>query len=579
MARKKIEQFMWPYQHIFRRSVSWALSQSLNRIGVDAAEPEVFLIGTLVDGGTRHPLCIEPEDGPIVPADFGQLDERAVTLYRESPDSRMAFGDSRHHALMHRKFLDHAYGAAIKEVLDAKLALDFAVSLPTRVEEHRVFAAVGLPQWVFDGAPQLTHEGEGNYRPITRSLVHGVVAETLRQCSLSLYLPDPSAVNAAPVEISKVAAKALIESAATLAGTITGGQLFEGLNRLATTPYERRVGVGSLLLTAQSVEHVDCSLRFRKPVHVNETRALRKLLETSNRNGESLLTDGEVAFGLGCRNANYPESSQSVFQLVIAGNGAWELLHGETRLTAVEFGEPRLPVQQLRPERLNDMFSRLFDAPESQALWGLARAASKAEHGTMLVISDSAADEATRLGSQAFLVEPTQLSADSIRQVTAIDGGVLVDPSGMCYAIGVILDGIATTRGDRSRGSRYNSAIRYLASAKARGAHTVILLVSEDGMINLLPEMPPRILRSELDALLDDLREAAALEPVNAERFFNAYRRVEAKAFYLSQDQIDEVNRLMEDHWTRRAAEGGGMRVHESPLRVNPEMNEKYFVE
>ena len=98
-------------------------------------------------------------------------------------------------------------------------------------------------------------------------------------------------------------------------------------------------------------------------------------------------------------------------------------------------------------------------------------------------------------------------------------------------------------------------------------------------MINLLPEMQPRILRSELDALLDDLREAAALEPVNAERFFNAYRRVEAKAFYLSQDQIDEVNRLMEDHWTRRAAEGGGMRVHESPLRVNPEMNEKYFVE
>ncbi|BBZ31738.1 hypothetical protein [Mycolicibacterium confluentis] len=579
MARKTIEQFMWAYQHIFRRSVNWALSQSLNLIGVDAAEPEVFLIGTLVDGGTRHPLCIEPEDGPIVPADFGQLDERALTLYRESPDSRMAFGDSRHHALKHREFLDRAYGAAIKEVLDVKLALDFTVSLPTRVEEHRVFTAVGLPHWVFDGAPQLTHEAEDNYRPITRSLVHGVVAEALRQCSLSLYLPDPSAIHAAPLDISKAAAKALTESAARLAGTVTGGQLFEGLNRLATTPYERRVGVGSLLLTAQTVQHVDCSLRFRKPVHVNETRALRKLLETSSRNGESLLTDGEVAFGLGRRKANYPESSQSVFQLVVAGNGAWELLHGEARLTAVEFGEPRLPVQQLRPERLNDMCSRLFEAPDSHALWGLARAASEAEHGTMLVISDSAADEATRLGSQAFLVEPTQLSAAGIRQVTAIDGGVLVDPSGTCYAIGVILDGMATTRGDRSRGSRYNSAVRYLASAKARGAHTVILLVSEDGMINLLPEMPPRISRSERDALVLDLREAAALEPVNAERFYNAYRRVEAKAFYLSQEQVDEVNWLMTDHWKRRMAAGGGIRLHENPLRVDPEMNEEYLLE
>jgi hypothetical protein len=34
-------------------------------------------------------------------------------------------------------------------------------------------------------------------------------------------------------------------------------------------------------------------------------------------------------------------------------------------------------------------------------------------------------------------------------------GGVLIDPNGTCYAIGVILDGIATTKGDPARGSRY----------------------------------------------------------------------------------------------------------------------------
>jgi len=43
--------------------------------------------------------------------------------------------------------------------------------------------------------------------------------------------------------------------------------------------------------------------------------------------------------------------------------------------------------------------------------------------------------------------------------------------------------------GDRSRGARYNSAVKYLASAE--DTPTVILLVTADGMINLLPTSGP----------------------------------------------------------------------------------------
>jgi hypothetical protein len=51
--------------------------------------------------------------------------------------------------------------------------------------------------------------------------------------------------------------------------------------------------------------------------------------------------------------------------------------------------------------------------------------------------------------------------------------------------------------------------------------------------------------RSDLDAMLIELREAAAIDPVHPERFYKAYRRVEAAAFYLSQDQIDELTRCV----------------------------------
>jgi hypothetical protein len=56
-------------------------------------------------------------------------------------------------------------------------------------------------------------------------------------------------------------------------------------------------------------------------------------------------------------------------------------------------------------------------------------------------------------------------------------------------------------------------------------------------------------------------------------------RRIEAKAFYLSPDQISEVNALMDDHWERRMAEGANIRMFEAPLRPDPEMTDEYLID
>jgi hypothetical protein len=85
--------------------------------------------------------------------------------------------------------------------------------------------------------------------------------------------------------------------------------------------------------------------------------------------------------------------------------------------------------------------------------------------------------------------------------------------------------------------------------------------------------------RADLDAMLAELREAAAIEPVHPQRFYKAYRRVEGVAFYLSPDQIDEVNALRDDHWERRMAEGANIRVIEPPLRPDPEMSDEYLID
>ncbi|MCV7301225.1 hypothetical protein H7J93_16520 [Mycobacterium barrassiae] len=54
---------------------------------------------------------------------------------------------------------------------------------------------------------------------------------------------------------------------------------------------------------------------------------------------------------------------------------------------------------------------------------------------------------------------------------------------------------------------------------------------------------------------------------------------VGAKAFYLSQEQANEVNVLMEAHWERRMAEDEGIGITERPLTVNADMNDEYLID
>ncbi len=118
--------------------------------------------------------------------------------------------------------------------------------------------------------------------------------------------------------------------------------------------------------------------------------------------------------------------------------------------------------------------------------------------------------------------------------------------------------------------------MRYLASAPAA---TVIILVSEDKMVDLLPDLRPLMRRSHLQALLSRLRDAATADPVDAERFYKAYDRVKAASFYLSPEQCAEANTLRVEHWKRRKAAGAQVRAYDTPLVPNPEMSEAYLTD
>ena len=259
------------------------------------------------------------------------------------------------------------------------------------------------------------------------------------------------------------------------------------------------------------------------------------------------------------------------------GDGTWELRHHGLALVTVEYGSPKLPRERLQKSRFCDVVLRVLgSASDVEALWTLVETASDAEHGTMIVISAEAEIEADRLSGQGLPVVAASLQPDVVQNVVRIDGAILVDLGGFCHGLGMILDGTAQGDGDRSRGARYNSAVKYLTGTSAPA---VIGIVSEDGMINLRPDLRAQMRRSDIAQAMDDLRTAAAIEPVHPERFYKAFDHVKALRFYLSPDQCEEANRLRSEHWDRRRAAGAEIWIHEEPLTPDPGMDDSYLLD
>ena len=167
------------------------------------------------------------------------------------------------------------------------------------------------------------------------------------------------------------------------------------------------------------------------------------------------------------------------------------------------------------------------------------------------------------------------MSPPLVRNVTSIDGAILLDVTGTCYSIGVILDGMAMTNGNPERGSRYNSAVRYVEGNKGK---CVAIIISEDGMVDLYPSLKPRIQKSKIEKHLCDLRSISTADVVDSNRYRLAMNWLTDHEFYLSSDQCNEINEIKNRCENKPRTDPFAVTIVYSDLTPNQEMNDSYFL-
>lgn len=584
MEGNVIDLFMWGYQQHFKISIE-VTAKSLFELVDKRLSPNVFLLGVLVDEQeNRHPICLEPEDCGFDAKCFSDISTLAKELEKVDEETRIFHSHPIAQKSHEKRISTRAYIDAISKILkrdDLYGKYERYISSPTYVEGYLVFVILELQKDIIEQHYSLSKSKMDDRYTIFRSLIESTINVYLSACGHALK--DP---NNAITAIDRPANELMREAGKQFMYTVSqAGRNFEGLhglydacNEIASMKYEGAVGLGNIIIAPKEHKNIKITLQLKKPIRVNDYRKVRKFLELSDNNS-SIVSDSALIYGLGVLRGKYNPKDESLFLVSFTSHFTWELSHDNNPLMVVEYREPKLPVEKIDRDKFYSYLKRIFKViskDQIDDLWDIAIEATKQKHGTMLVISDDAIQESERLGKQCFPLKPLKLKDELIQQITSIDGAVLLDKEANCHAIGVILDGLATDKGDASRGARYNSAIRYYEHF-GKEKPTVLVIISEDGMINLIPNLMPQIKHSVISEAIDDFKKILDSRQVDGKSFNQKMSFFQSINFYLTLEECTTINDLRLKIEAKNDNES--IKIIYNELRPNREMNDSYYLE
>jgi len=447
---------------------------------------------------------------------------------------------------------------------------------------------LGLQKTILDDHPSLQKDSvpihEYRNMSVPTSLLDAVAGSYLRKVSGDLNLPDPGSdigniMNAE--EIVRGGSNRLMAGLAYRVdqdGLVPCDRLLESCSNIARTYYEGDAGVGNMVLAHENKSCIKKVVEFKNAPKLCATRAARKLLQLASQDF-ALHTNSDTVYGL-VNIKNYVPTDEDVFEVCFLGHHHWQVLHNKQVLMGMKYGQPYLPKSPFDEIKLKKDIPRIFgEMTEEQVdrIVSLAREAEKEKHGTMLVVSAAAKCESERLATQGTCISPKKLTPELLRNLTPIDGAILLNPEGECYAFGVVLDGLATEIGDPARGARYNSAIRYVKSSK----HACLaVVVSEDGGVDFFPNPKPMIRRSHIEKAITSLRDVLKKGKVNCRKYNEALDWLKENSFYLLAQDCCDINKLMVAIEEKLKAEDSmAIRILRNKFVPDPDMDVELYYE
>lgn len=261
--------------------------------------------------------------------------------------------------------------------------------------------------------------------------------------------------------------------------------------------YESKPCKGTLSFADKNDFHRSKMVKYTNKVEISisNIKYIRKLLESIQSNQTLMATKNEKTSVWDI--VGVAEKQEVGFYIEFNGCASWRLCHAlnsspqnvKTSLFEYRDGIYSYPrnygiVQKEFKNKLKSVTNR----NNLKKLQKIANNVVNCGHGTAIIFIQSDTNGSNeinrikklRLGTNINPIDLTTCDQQVIFNMTAVDGAVVVDTNGICHCFGVILDGVASKKGDPSRGARHNSLKHYVEYCKKMGIKAVAVVVSED---------------------------------------------------------------------------------------------------
>ncbi|MCE2507142.1 MAG: DNA integrity scanning protein DisA nucleotide-binding domain protein [Nitrosopumilaceae archaeon] len=582
-----LRYFMWAHQHSTQDNIQRYAEELFQEIS-PRLKPQVFLLGILREKKEKpeylqYPICIQPEECGINVTLFNDVDSVANSIWEKDERRNISHGmpyiHENHHAKVKRDSVRSAVQQLVDKNFEGKKVVSF-VSQSVHLEGYEIFVVLQFDEDDYNSFYGLEGDSKFSRKSFFDSLIWVFLEESLDTMYRPRAATTPQSIFTDKKEVMRIAASQFVSSAIfTVCESRGSWEFLNTCNYVSSLKYEGDASVGKLIV-CKGGQHpnLEIVLKLATPVQLTEYRKIRKLLEIASRD-LSLYCDGLQILGLGKIKGEYDEKNQNLLTIDFTGAHKWELVHGTNTMLIVEYTNPRLPKSKINKEKFDDLLKRTFleiSSEDIERLWNIVITATAQKHGTLLIISSEAEKESVRLMNQSTRVDPTLLNEALIRNVTSIDGAILLDNNGICHSMGVILDGMSTNKGTSERGARYNSAIRYVENNKKK---CIAVIISEDGMVDLYPDLLSRIKKRDIEEYLNRLRIQFEKDVLDSEEYHDIMRWFDAHEFYLSQEQCDEINKIKAICNDKEKSDPYRIFVLWNDLKPNPDMDDSYFIE
>lgn len=543
---------MWGYQEHYYSNLKSFAEKYFNVI-LPRILKQVLIIGTLLPGKEDDDrVCIQQGEDFYKQEDFCDIDDLALQLQQVSPENYTFYDHPDLQESHQRAIKAHALRDAIKKCIEKKSAFNkdvlTFVSTAVPIEKYNVSLVLQLNKKEYDSIYKLNLTLYKQFG-ISRSIIDSAVPLFFSEAQKHLVDGNSDGWNLVSADISsliKQAGSRFLGSVSVKGDNIAESYgLFDSLNTISSLKYESLDACGKMIIARKNHTNIRTEIEFEQGYSIRRPRLIRKLLELTN-DDLCLLCDAAYVYGLGRQIGEYNPINEDLFQINILGHYQWALIHDRKTLLQSKYGMPYLPKAVFSQEEFNSRAKRMFKDLSEKKLSELYHCVNTLvlEHkGGILVISDHAKDEAERLKNQSISISPMALTPDNIKKLSSIDGAVLVDTDCICYSIGAILDGVANDNGNPERGSRYNSSVRYCDYRRNLNEKVVVVIISEDGMVDVIPKLRPILKKNDIVQLVEEYKKIPLNDGFDLGKYYNATDQLYELSFYLSQDQCDEINK------------------------------------